>query len=290
LTQVVGPGRRGVVVATPDLQRARRDQVWLEEHGFQAELPADAGLRAVRPAADADIPDPRAVPAEFWATTTRRPTLASDEDGVFVAISRRSAVSTHLLEALALIEEAAARRWPPRVAVFGGAWIGEHEPEYREASRLGYMLADRGVEVVNGGYQGIMAAVSLGAAEAHDPVVVGITIEPWSTRVPVNEWLTHEVQARDLFARLPLIADADAWVAFPGGVGTLSEIALCWNLVQTQSVEPRPLVIVGERWDRALRTFRELLIAEEVHFDMVGPASDADGAWDMLSELVPVRR
>jgi uncharacterized protein (TIGR00730 family) len=289
LTQVVGPGRLGVIVATPDPRRARRDQARLEQHGVPAELPADAGLRrAAAPAADA--PDPLAAQAEFWATVTRRPALATGGEGALVAVPRRSAVSTPFDQAVQLIEEASARTPPPRVAVFGGAWITADAPEYGEARRLGRVLAEHGVEVVNGGYQGIMAAVSLGAAEAEDPLVVGITIEPWSKRVPVNQWLTHEVEARDLLARLPLIADADAWVAFPGGVGTLSEVALCWNLVQTESVEPRPLLIVGDRWDRALRMFRELLIAEDVHFDMVRPASDAGGAWDMLRELVPVSR
>jgi predicted Rossmann-fold nucleotide-binding protein len=126
-----------------------------------------------------------------------------------------------------------------------------------------------------------MAAVSRGAREAGG-TVVGVTIAAFSETVAVNPWLTHEVEARDLFARLPLISDAEAWVAFPGGVGTLSEVALCWNLVQTESVSPRPLVIVGERWDRALATFRELLLAERAHFDLVRPAATAEAAFEAV--------
>jgi predicted Rossmann-fold nucleotide-binding protein len=75
-------------------------------------------------------------------------------------------------------------------------------------------------------------------------------------------------------------------VAFPGGVGTLSEVALCWNLVQTESVPPRPLVIVGERWDEALRTFRGLLLAEQVHFDLVRPAASAEAAFEAVREAL----
>ena len=126
-----------------------------------------------------------------------------------------------------------------------------------------------------------MAAVSRGAADAGG-TVVGVTIGSFSEQVPVNPWLTHEVEARDLFARLPLICDAEAWLAFPGGVGTLAEVALVWNLVQTGSVEPRPLVIVGERWDRALTGFREWLLTEGVHFDLVRPASSADAALELI--------
>jgi octanoyl-[GcvH]:protein N-octanoyltransferase len=54
-----------------------------------------------------------------------------------------------------------------------------------------------------------------------------VTISAWDEMGTVNRWLTHEVVARDLFARLPVITDADAWVAFSGGVGTLQEVALC---------------------------------------------------------------
>jgi predicted Rossmann-fold nucleotide-binding protein len=74
-------------------------------------------------------------------------------------------------------------------------------------------------------------------------------------------------------------------VAFPGGVGTLQEVALCWNLVQTTLAEPRPLVLVGETWDRQLRLFRELLrVSDPAHFDLVQPVADFDG---MIAALEP---
>jgi len=44
----------------------------------------------------------------------------------------------------------------------------------------------------------------------------------------------------------------------------------------------RPLVIVGERWDRALASFRELLLAEGVHFDLIRPAASADAAMEIV--------
>jgi uncharacterized protein (TIGR00730 family) len=170
------------------------------------------------------------------------------------------------------------------VAVFGGAWIQEAEPEYGEIRRLGRWLADRGVHLVCGGYQGAMAAASRGVSEAGG-VAVGVTIGEWEDVVTVNEWLTHELVARDLFARLPVITDADAWVAFPGGVGTLQEVALCWNLVQTELARPRPLLLVGEAWNRQLRLFRELLrVSDRAHFDLVRPVASYD---DLVEALAP---
>ena len=227
---------------------------------------------------------PRAGQARFWATAARRPAIVADDDVAIVALPDGSVREVPLDDVpgeLAGLQEAPS---PSRVAVFGGAWIGEDEPEYGEARVFGRDCAEAGIEIVNGGYGGIMGAVSKGAAGARG-TVVGVTIGAFSEHVPVNEWLTHEVEATDLFARLPLICDAEAWVAFPGGVGTLSEVALCWNLVQTESVAPRPLIIVGEQWDRALKTFRELLLAEDVHFDLLRPAASAEAAFDELRSI-----
>ena len=285
---IVGPGRRGVLVATEDPAQARRDREWLEDAGIPAATPADLGLhlRAFVFTGGDETGQP-VLAAEAWSRAVRRPAVTSMGDpDVFVAAPS----SGELLpreRAIEALEAAMGARFARRVAVFGGAWTSEDQPEYREAIRLGEGLAAAGIEVITGGYQGIMAAASRGASPR---VVVGITIAPWSERVPVNRWLTHEVEARDLFARLPVICDADAWVAFPGGVGTLSEVALCWNLVQTESLEARPLVIVGERWDEALRRFRELLVAEDVHFDLVRPAASAVEALELLLEdLGPTR-
>ncbi|HEX2030451.1 MAG TPA: LOG family protein [Actinomycetota bacterium] len=285
---IVGPGRRGVLVATADPARARRDREWLEDAGIPAAVPAELGLRlkGAMQASAARAEHEAGWRAEAWSRALRRPAVESVEEGeVYVAGAtwgKRRARG----DVPDLMRRPIEERFPPRVAVFGGAWIAEDQPEYGEALALGRRLAEARIEVITGGYQGIMAAASRGAAERASGLVVGVTIAPWSERVDVNEWLSFEVEAADLFARLPLICDADAWVAFPGGVGTLSEIALCWSLVQTNSVEPRPLVIVGERWDQALRDFRELLIAEDLHFDLVRPAATAERAIELLGQIL----
>jgi uncharacterized protein (TIGR00730 family) len=269
------------VVTTEDPQAALDDLHWLRSQGIPAAIPADEGLvRLAMPRGD-EYPDQFAQ-AERWAVALRRPAVASAGQTVCVADGYRASMprQTSPRDVAAALDRPGKRR----VAIFGGAWVGEDEPEYREAVRLGGGLAERGIEVVNGGYGGIMAAVSHGASEARG-TVVGVTITSFSEQVPVNPWLTLEVEAADLFARLPLICDAEAWVAFPGGVGTLSEVALCWNLIQTESLPARPLVIVGERWDRALRAFRELLLAEGAHFDLIRPAETSDQALEVLGEI-----
>ena len=282
MTRVIGPDGRGVVLAGTDPRRAVADRVWLEDAGIPAEIPADLGLRAM-PRADQFSPsaDPRQEQATFWTTAVRRPSVVVDGDeaayaipGADAAIGSRDAAIEQLGAALDVTP-------PRRVSVFGGAWVGDGEPEYAEAASFAASCAGAGIEVVTGGYGGVMRAASESAAAAGG-TAIGVTVASFSERVSVNASLTHEIEADDVFARFPLICDAEAWVAFPGGVGTLTEIALCWNLVQTGSVSPRPLIIVGERWDRALSVFRELLIAEHVHFDLVRPVTTGAEAFAAL--------
>jgi uncharacterized protein (TIGR00730 family) len=286
VTGVLGPGARGVVVATPDPEAAWRDRLRLEEAGFAAATPADLGLRLEK----SDVipgADERARPALGWSRVCRRPALLSlGEDGAFVA-QPRGGRHVDLAEALEAVEAAMGEFPPPRVATFGAAWTGEDEEDYGSARRFGKALASEGVEIICGGYQGIMAAVCRGAAEAAPGETFGVTVARWTTRVTVNEWVDHVVKARDLFARLPLLADAEAWVAFPGGVGTLKEVALCWNVVQNGLAEPRPLVTVGERWGRLLEAFREqLLVTDAEHFDLVRHVDQAEDALGVVSEAL----
>lgn len=286
---VLGPGARGIVVATSDAEIARRDRAWLQDAGFGAATPPDLGLRMVQAhLASTFDPDPRAVPAFAWSRVTRRPALAVlDRDLVYVQ-GPESGRGVERAEAFEAVEAALGERPPPRVAVFGGAWTDEDDLDYGSARGFGKALASEGVEIICGGYQGIMAAVCRGAAAGAGGATFGITVAAWVTRATVNEWVDHVVEARDLFARLPLLADAEAWVAFPGGVGTLKEVALCWNLVQNDLAEPRPLVVVGNRWGRLVEAFRSnLLVTDGSDFDLVRHAADGGEALELVSEALP---
>lgn len=283
---VVGPGARGVVVATEDPERAIRDRMTLRAAGIPAATTDELGLRLTE-----EISGP---PGEglidlagYWGVVTRRPVLATAERELIAV----GPVPVELQNLRAWDPADAARRVirrtpGSRVSVFGGAWVQEREPEYAEARRLGERMARGHVEVVCGGYGGVMAAVCRGAKEAGG-VAVGITIAAWSGRVVPNEWMTHQAVARDLFARLPLMFDAEAWVAFSGGAGTLAEVALGWNLVQTRSVQPRPIVLVGDRWGRALEALRPLLLVRDPgDYEAVGTARSADEAADLALEHI----
>ena len=150
---------------------------------------------------------------------------------------------------------------PARVAsVFGSARLREEDPAYAVAHRLGALLGERGWTVYTGGYDGAMAAVSRGAREAGGHVV-GVTMAEWDGRLAPNAWLAEVRPAEDLFARLRALLMADAWLAVDGGIGTLAEITVAWNLLQMRNVPARPLVLVGPAWRPVLEVVeRELVV------------------------------
>lgn len=148
-----------------------------------------------------------------------------------------------------------------RVSVFGGSQPKEGDAAYAEARELGKLLAKRGHTVLTGGYIGTMEAVSRGAREAGGHVI-GVTcedIEAWR-QVKPNSWVMEEVRKKTLIDRLhTLIHEADAALALPGGAGTLTEIALMWNLMIVESLHRRPLILVGHGWQSTFdQFFREL--------------------------------
>jgi len=143
------------------------------------------------------------------------------------------------------------------IAVFGGSQPKVGDASYAEAYELGKLLAQAGYTVLTGGYIGTMEAVSRGAAEAGGHVI-GVTcaeIETWRPVKP-NAWVSEERRFNTLQERLnELVLVCDAAIALPGGPGTLTEIALTWNLMIVQSTPVKPLILIGKGWKTVLRTF-----------------------------------
>ena len=141
------------------------------------------------------------------------------------------------------------------VAVFGGSSPTEDSPGYKEARRVGQLLAQAGFTVMNGGYMGTMEAVSRGAKEAGGRTL-GITSAAFSWRgIRANAWVDREEMAPDLFARLRRLTRADGFLALKGSVGTLTEVSLTWTLLQIGAISPAPLVLLGAHWRRVLDAF-----------------------------------
>ena len=174
------------------------------------------------------------------------------------------------------------------VTVFGSASVPPGSPLYDEGVRLGAGLAQSGFDVATGGYAGLMEAVSRGASEsgAH---VFGFTcdrLEAWRAVRP-NAWIHEQIRCSSLRERVVRLIEAgQALVALPGGVGTLSEIALSWSMLQTGELAPRPMLLVGEAWRRTIDEFLDSAAAHVRPADVqwVTLVPDVDAA---LSALPP---
>jgi uncharacterized protein (TIGR00730 family) len=143
------------------------------------------------------------------------------------------------------------------ITVFGGSQPKAGEASYAEAYELGKQLALAGHTVLTGGYIGTMEAVSRGANEAGGHVI-GVTceeIERWR-EVKHNAWVQEERRFATLQERLnELVLACDAAIALPGGPGTLTEIALTWNLMVVASIPSKPLILTGAGWKSVMESF-----------------------------------
>jgi predicted Rossmann-fold nucleotide-binding protein len=146
----------------------------------------------------------------------------------------------------------------PRLAAFGSSRLGADSPTYADVVSLSTAIAEQGWNGMTGGHQGMMAAFSEGihAGGGH---IRGITLERFPT--PPENTLSEEIRARDFFDRMrTMIEESQAWLVLPGGLGTLAELAMTWDLISIHVLEPRPLLLYGEMWQSVIDTLADHLV------------------------------
>lgn len=161
------------------------------------------------------------------------------------------------------------------VAVLGSARLTENDTWWAHAHKLGMLLAGEGFVVVTGGYGGLMAAVSRGAHEKGGQVV-GLPMQHWKGIEP-NSWNTGVRWSDNYGTRINHILRCDAVIALPGGVGTLSEMAMAWAASQTEK-RPLPLVLLGECWPPLIASVREHLVVNAIDLNLLQFAATPEEA------------
>lgn len=143
------------------------------------------------------------------------------------------------------------------VTIFGGSKCKEESSEYADALRVGQLLAEAGFTVCTGGYAGVMEAASRGA-HARGGRVLGITMNQFKSEP--NRYLTEKIPSEHFYERLQrLITQSVGYIALRGGMGTVTEISLVWNKLQTRVLEPRPLVLLGDCWPPVVQEWQRQL-------------------------------
>ncbi|MGE0009234.1 MAG: TIGR00730 family Rossman fold protein [Candidatus Babeliales bacterium] len=134
----------------------------------------------------------------------------------------------------------------PIVTVFGGHHADYNSHFYKIAFELGKKLADADQAVITGGGMGIMEAVLCGAVSTgKKPFGFGINVigidEPASSRCERTTIFLSNFSARKWL----LMYYSDAYVIFPGGVGTFDELGDIMNLIKMKQIRRSPVVLVG---------------------------------------------
>src|SRR5215470_9714472 len=147
------------------------------------------------------------------------------------------------------------------VTIFGGSKCVETDLEYEQARRVGQLLAQAGYTICTGGYLGVMEAASRGAREEGGRVL-GIVMNQFKSEP--NRYLTDKVATPHFYERLQrLITRSVGFVAIRGGMGTVTELSLVWNKIQTKVIQPRPLVLLGDCWRPVVEQWQKSLAVSE---------------------------
>jgi uncharacterized protein (TIGR00730 family) len=157
-----------------------------------------------------------------------------------------------------------SRRERYRVTIFGSARAQPGTPVYQEVKRLAAALTQMGCDIVTGGGPGLMQAANEGAqeADAEDRTrSVGIRVDlPFEQ--DVNPFVEQAFQHRTFFTRLHhFVLASDAFVVMPGGIGSVLETVMIWQLLQVRHIRDTPLLLVGAMWADLVEWARRHMLA-----------------------------
>lgn len=159
-----------------------------------------------------------------------------------------------------------SRRDHYRVAVFGSARAQPGTFVYDEVRRVAAALTAMGCDIVTGGGPGLMQAANEGAASAGAAGgSIGIRIDlPFEQ--DVNPYVEQAFVHRTFFSRLHhFVIASDAFVVVPGGIGTVLETLMIWQLLQVRHLDEVPLILVGEMWSGLVEWARQGMLDPRLH-------------------------
>jgi uncharacterized protein (TIGR00730 family) len=135
-----------------------------------------------------------------------------------------------------------------RVAIFGSARAQPGTFVYDEVKRVAHAVGAMGCDIVTGGGPGLMQAANEGARLAGAPGSMGIRVGlPFEQNV--NPFVEQAFEHETFFTRLHhFVIASDAFVVVPGGIGTVLETLMVWQLLQVRHVDNVPLILVGKMW------------------------------------------
>jgi uncharacterized protein (TIGR00730 family) len=178
-----------------------------------------------------------------------------------------------------------------RVAIFGSARAQPGTFVYDEVKRVATAFASMGCDIVTGGGPGLMQAANEGASVAGASGSVGIRVElPFEQ--DVNPFVVQAFEHETFFTRLQhFVIASDAFIVVPGGIGTVLEMLMIWQLLQVRHVDNVPLILVGKMWSGLVEWAKvsmqdpRLPLASAADLDIPRCVDSADEAIALVRDL-----
>jgi len=151
-----------------------------------------------------------------------------------------------------------------RVTIFGSARAKPGTVAYEETKRVSTALAAMGCDIITGGGPGLMQAANEGVDAGSDSSKsMGIRVDlPFEQEV--NPFVELAYEHRTFFTRLHhFVLASDAFIVAPGGIGTVLETMMIWQLLQVHHLEQTPLILVGKLWPGLVEWVRSSMLSFE---------------------------
>lgn len=178
-----------------------------------------------------------------------------------------------------------------RVTIFGSARAKPGTFAYEETKRVAAELAAMGCDIVTGGGPGLMQAANEGTASAAiQDDSLGIRVDlPFEQEA--NSFVEKAFEHRTFFTRLHhFVLASDAFIVAPGGIGTVLETAMIWQLLQVRHLENTPLILVGKMWNGFVEWAQSSMLSFETplasaeDFDIPRCVADSGEAIEIIRE------
>lgn len=158
------------------------------------------------------------------------------------------------------------RREKYRVTIFGSARVPKDHWVYQAVLDVSAELTRLGCEIVTGGGPGLMQAANEGVLKANPQAKtgsMGIRVDlPFEQEV--NAFVTEAFEHGTFFTRLHhFVLVSDAFVVVPGGIGTLLETAMIWQLLQVRKIHETPLILVGNMYRELVEWCKKSMLRKD---------------------------
>jgi uncharacterized protein (TIGR00730 family) len=155
------------------------------------------------------------------------------------------------------------RRDRYRVTIFGSARVPPDHWVYRAVRDLAAELTRLDCDIVTGGGPGLMQAANEGVHQVNPQAKsgsMGIRIElPFEQ--DVNAFVTEAFEHGTFFTRLHhFVLVSDAFVVVPGGIGTVLETMMIWQLLQVRKLHDTPLILAGTMYAELVEWCRNYML------------------------------